>query len=769
MATTILLLVIFAAQLSNVGRASACPQRGQAEARLTFSGFASSLSSSFQNDRPLTLNQIEQLLESKIEDQIIAREIRKLGIAFRVDSALLDRLLKLGAGPQTRQTLEQQEERAAYAELFNEKNPARRLNLGKEFLQRFPRSSENAKVTAELRKAELEVFEEAFRAFSTTPSAAGLEQVLTLGRDLLRRQPDRPTVVQVASKLALATGRGMLGNFYNDLDQSRAFASRALELLENTAPPPGMDRQTYDQLRTNNLSLIYQSLGLYLIRQPVPDAEQAISFLTKAAELKAGPSASDPITFWLRALARDMIFQKLNEEFRALPKDQRAGRPGQALCGRIEVLFNQLFSDYTQVLTLSGRAASSQLNEQAVEALRLLATSQRHCQGGRGGLIDEWPSEEKRAALIIGVENYLDKQVGKFNYATSDARAVANALVRYGGFRKENLVLLAAGEAAERQPLRSVILQQLADLPNRVQPDGLLLIYFSGHEFERNGKSYLLAADSLTGSESLLSDTAISLERLKEMIRASGAAQVMLIFDSFRRAPASESFSRLLAFDVRKNEVTAFATVLAASAGQRAYESSSKKQGVFTYAFLDAIRGKAANKARGVTLEDLISYLRTAVPREAQRESGAAAEQMPLALVEGYETDDLVMFLPDDGGQPGRQGSDPGELARSAQTIHIRSKTIYLNEALLEAELRKLPEFQALKLRIVGDAKEADLIAEITLPFLTWMWNFTVTHRESNALLFSDKLRELTASVAAPRLAREVATRLQMLRDSRQR
>lgn len=764
MVKTILLFVVFAVQFGNVGRASACLHCGQAEARPTISGFTGKLF--FQTDRPLTLNQIEQLLDSKIEDPIIAREIRKLGIGFRVDAALLDRLLKRGAGAQTRQVLEALEERAATAELFNEKNPSRRLNLGKEFLQRFPRSSESAKVAAEIRKAELEVFEESFRTFSDAPSAAGLEQVLTLGRDLLRRHSektvaDRPTVVQVASKLALATGRGMIGNFYSDLEQSRAFAARALELLENTAPPPEMDQQTYDQLRTNNLSLIYQSLGLYSIRQPTPDAEQAIGFLTKAAELKGGPSASDPITYWLRALARDLIYQQLNADYRALSKAQRTGRQGQSLCTRIETLFNQLFADYTQVLTLSGRTASSQLNEQAVEALRLLATGERHCRGGRAGLVDEWPSEEKRTALVIGVEDHLDKLVGKFNFAASDARAVAAALIRNGGFRKENVVLLAGDEAPERRPLRSVLLQQLAELPNLVKPDGLLLIYFAGHVFERNGKSYLLAADSLTGSEALLADTAVSVERLMEMIRAGGAAQVMLLVESFRRAPAGENLARRLSFDVRQNEVTAFATLLAADVGQHANESPSKRQGVFTGVFLEAVRGNAADKTRGVTLENLTKYLRAAVPREAQRESANAA-QTPLVKVEGYEAEDLTMFLPDEGGR----GTAPAELARNAQTIHVRSKTIYLNPTLLEAELRKLPEFQALKLRIVNEAKDADLLAEITLPFLTWMWTFTVTHRESNVPLFADKLRELTAGVAAPKLAKEMATRLQTLRDS---
>jgi hypothetical protein len=241
----------------------------------------------------------------------------------------------------------------------------------------------------------------------------------------------------------------------------------------------------------------------------------------------------------------------------------------------------------------------------------------------------------------------------------------------------------------------------------------------------------------------------------------------VLIFDSFRQTASSESFSRLLSFDIRKNEVTAFATLLSASAGERAYGSQVKKQGFFTSAFLEAIKGKAANKNRAVTLENLVKYLRTAVPQEVQRELGATAQQSPAAVIEGYEAEDLEMFSSESSGQTGADAANANlaELVRSAETIHIRSKTVYLNAALLEAELRKLPEFQALKLKTVNDAKEADLVVEVTLPFLTWMWNFTVTHRTGNTLIASGKLRELTAATAAPKLAKDLATRLQTLRE----
>jgi hypothetical protein len=70
---------------------------------------------SAQDTRPLSLKQIEQLIESGIDDEIIAREIHERGLAFRLPEATFEQLIKRGAGGQTRQALLLQEERAAYA------------------------------------------------------------------------------------------------------------------------------------------------------------------------------------------------------------------------------------------------------------------------------------------------------------------------------------------------------------------------------------------------------------------------------------------------------------------------------------------------------------------------------------------------------------------------------------------------------------------------------------------------------------------------------
>jgi hypothetical protein len=239
----------------------------------------------------------------------------------------------------------------------------------------------------------------------------------------------------------------------------------------------------------------------------------------------------------------------------------------------------------------------------------------------------------------------------------------------------------------------------------------------------------------------------------------------MLFFDAFRKEPLGESLVRGthgLSFDTRNQEAAAFAMLLATGVGQRAYESQTKKQGYFTAALIEALKGRAAGGGREVTLDRLVKYLETNVPAESRRDLGAGAEQRPLALIEGYQSDELTLAVSESGAPPAKP--DPAELIRAAKTIHVRSNTIFLKPKLLEDELLKQPEFQALGLKIVGDIKEADLVVDVTLPFLTWTWIYVVKHQASNTQLADGKIREITAGLASPKLAKDMAARLQALR-----
>jgi hypothetical protein len=103
-------------------------------------------------------------------------------------------------------------------------------------------------------------------------------------------------------------------------------------------------------------------------------------------------------------------------------------------------------------------------------------------------------------------------------------------------------------------------------------------------------------------------------------------------------------------------------------------------------------------------------------------------------------------------------------MLKSARTIFIRSKTIFLTPDQLEIELRKRPELQQLELTIVRDSRLADLKIELGRPLFTYTFTFAVTSSETSILLTSGKVTAFDGNFAAPRIAKELLKRIQAAR-----
>ncbi|HKZ77129.1 MAG TPA: caspase family protein, partial [Pyrinomonadaceae bacterium] len=129
------------------------------------------------------------------------------------------------------------------------------------------------------------------------------------------------------------------------------------------------------------------------------------------------------------------------------------------------------------------------------------------------------PSKGKRWALIVGVDKYADPQISPLRGAANDARALADALVRYAGFPQDQVILLATDQPAERQPTRVNLLRRLSNLAAAVPKDGLLLLSFSGHGMQRGGQAFLLPSDAQISDQiSFLEDTAVGVNRMRDLI-----------------------------------------------------------------------------------------------------------------------------------------------------------------------------------------------------------------------------------------------------------
>jgi hypothetical protein len=268
--------------------------------------------------------------------------------------------------------------------------------------------------------------------------------------------------------------------------------------------------------------------------------------------------------------------------------------------------------------------------------------------------IGQLPAISKRWALIVGVDQYEDKQITPLYAASNDATALAEAFTRYAGFPKEQVILLASNQPEERQPTRGNLLLRLANLARLVPKDGLLLFAFAGHGIERNKEAFLLPSDAkMSDNLRVLQATALSVTEVKEWVQEMGVKQVLVLLDACRNDPTAgrgespnpmtEAYRRGFDFEARNSQVEAFATLYATRVGQRAYEYAEKKHGYFTWAIVEGLKGRAANERGEVTLAGLENFVQTVVPRQIGLDLGAGKEQRPFADIRGFKAGDLII------------------------------------------------------------------------------------------------------------------------------
>src|ERR1044071_7860629 len=218
------------------------------------------------------------------------------------------------------------------------------------------------------------------------------------------------------------------------------------------------------------------------------------------------------------------------------------------------------------------------------------------------------PREERRFALVIGVDEYQDEgRIKKLDGAVNDAKAIAETLKQYAGFPDRNVFLLTSDARVSHLPTRNNILTYLKALAGLVTKDGqngLLLVYFAGHGKAPSSEPYLLPLDMNIPD---YSNTAISATEIKQIIQQKQVEQVILIIDACRRDPFTDRSGedssltdayKGFSFGAANRDIKAFATLYATGLHQYAYEfdADGKKRGYFSYSLEKGLKGAAANE-----------------------------------------------------------------------------------------------------------------------------------------------------------------------------
>jgi len=219
---------------------------------------------------------------------------------------------------------------------------------------------------------------------------------------------------------------------------------------------------------------------------------------------------------------------------------------------------------------------------------------------------------------VLGVETYREK-LPKADYAAKDAKLMGEYLTAVMGFPEENVVVRTDDKAS----LTDFIKYIENWLPNNVEKDAKVFVYFSGHGAPnpKTGNAYLVPYD---GDPTFIESTGYPVERLYAALDKLPTDDVSVVIDSCFSGAGGRSVlakgARPLVQVVAVMRGTK-ASVLSASASDQisnAYEE--KGHGLLTYFLLKALGGEGdLNKDGAVTLAEAHEYARPNVQRIARK------------------------------------------------------------------------------------------------------------------------------------------------------
>ncbi|MDD5303200.1 MAG: caspase family protein [Elusimicrobia bacterium] len=236
--------------------------------------------------------------------------------------------------------------------------------------------------------------------------------------------------------------------------------------------------------------------------------------------------------------------------------------------------------------------------------------------------VDEPPSAAaprvKGHAVIIGISRYR-QALPRADFADRDARTMARYAKAVLGYPDENVAVLV-DDGASRSDFEKYLERWL---PNRVEADDEVFVYFSGHGAPKpsNGDAYLVPFD---GDPTYLDETAYSLKRLYSALAKLPAKRITVVLDSCfsgagGRSVIAQGTRPLVA--VASTAVPARITVISAGAAEQVSNSDRRQgHGLFTYFLLKGL------KEKGADFKLAFDYLKPEVTKAARRDYNADQE-----------------------------------------------------------------------------------------------------------------------------------------------
>jgi WD40 repeat protein len=243
--------------------------------------------------------------------------------------------------------------------------------------------------------------------------------------------------------------------------------------------------------------------------------------------------------------------------------------------------------------------------------------------------------------LAVGINKYKNAAYN-LNYAQPDAESFINKLQQKA---KSIFKSIHPIEIYDEDATKENIVSAFKSIVARAKPEDVFMFYYAGHgtlDEEKNDEYYLVPTDitKLYGDPTQLTAKGISATELRGFLTQVKSQKQIILMDACHSGGALKSLNvRAAATDEKAIVQLARSSgvVMIASSGtkQFATEFDQLKHGVFTYALLEALDGKADNGDKKLTVNELKFFMEDRVPELTKQYGGQA--QYPTGYITGND------------------------------------------------------------------------------------------------------------------------------------
>ena len=229
-------------------------------------------------------------------------------------------------------------------------------------------------------------------------------------------------------------------------------------------------------------------------------------------------------------------------------------------------------------------------------------------------------SDNSSVAVVIGIGDYVF--LGKIPGCEADATTFAEAFCEARQMNPRNVVLMTDSGDKSHLPTKSMIESRIRMCVNEVKPDGMALVYFSGHAVTQDGQALLVPKDCEAAN-------GIPVNTVVAMLRESPARDKVLIIDACH-AGAAQKGVLVIAKDTIK-AAEGVAMFLSCDKEENSYPLENGEKSVYTDAFLRCLQ-ESASGSTAITARLLEGKIEDKM-REWRLQTGK--RQTPQLLISG--------------------------------------------------------------------------------------------------------------------------------------